>query len=339
MEFDCAVVHQPCPDGEAARIVLRDKFGPRPFPILGFTHGVSKVDEAWAAQFTGQRLLCADWCPSMDGLKLLAKVAKTVTVVDHHRTALPILDNRKQLPTNVALFIQSPHPAACTALYRLLQEASQNGAKENGAKENGVQEGEKRGTKEGEKEGEKNNWVPGWLRVIDLHDTGRFGDMTPEDSAVHAALTDDLANLDEQRRKPWDELEKRGRFLLDVHRPMVAKALIAKAETKPFSFGGKQWVAAYVDVTHEKFIHATNTLFWQQTEESKNVDLLALRFPQNGGKTDFKLRRPPSSQLDLSNLAATYAAACPGASGGGHAAAAGLQLPNAPKFIPDLPSQ
>lgn len=308
--FDSAIVHYPCPDGEAAKIILRDKFGAQ-FPVKHYTHGMITVDESWAAQFKGQRLLCVDWCPSsVQGVLFLAKAAKELTIIDHHQSALAIVNDEKSLPQNVRLIVQSPKPAASTALFHFLYAA--RGEEKNKQTEEGV---------------------PEWLRIIDLHDTGQ--PMTADEQAVHAGLTDDLDNLDEQRQKPVKELLERGKFLVEKYRPMVAQSIISKAEMRALNVqGGGRLGIAYVDVPHEKFIHETNKSFWN-SPYAHRVDILAIRFSLLNSRTDFKLRRPPSSQFDLASFAQEFAKTIPGASGGGHAAAAGLQLPNSPKFIPD----
>lgn len=300
------VVNYPGGDGEAAKLVLRDKFGSS-FSVRHYRHGVTSVDAKWAAQFTGKDLLCVGWCPTAQGILLLAAAVKTLAVVDHHKSSLATLATLGvALPDNVRLCITASRltgPCASSVhLYRLLND---------------------------------NKALPDWLRVVGLHEGGVL--TSDEDRAVYAALTDDLESMDIFRRCSTAELLERGKYLLEKHRPMVARALISKAEYGTVQVqDGTTYRVAYVDLSHEKFLHETNDAFWKaHTTNAPPVDLLALRIAHPSNNTDFKLLRPPSSQLDLSLFAKLYH---PTTTANSSAAFARIRLPHSPKHLHNLTS-
>lgn len=248
--------------------------------------------------FNGLRVLFIDCCPTKEVLPKLAEVAKHVLVLDHHKTALPL--TAMVLPKNVRVVVESPEPCSSAYFFRLI-----NGP---------------------------NTKMPEWLRVVDLVDTGKAGSMSDADLDLHAGLTDDIDALDSTRRLSEIELVKRGHFLRTKHRPAVAQAVVNKAEIKTLTILKSTYQVAYVNLPHEKYVLPIQQLFWSTVSTSKQkVDVLALRLNLASGCTDFKLRRPPTSSFDLSALASVYG-------GGGHAGAAGIQLPDNPSFIPDRPA-
>ena len=304
------------------------------------------------------------WTDSKEGLDqllLMAKVAKSVTVIDHHKTSLPVAESfiKKRLPTNVAVDIQSPQPCASTYLYRILSQYPKKSTSppiDASSKTTDpltkpidpltktidpltvpvddltkpIDASTKPSTPSTATESNvkiMSHSAPDWLRVIDLHDTGRFSEMSIDDRSAHAALTDDLDALDGLRSSEWKSLVERGRFLIDTQRPLVAAGLVAKTEMKSWK-SKNVYRTACIELPHEKFILAIQQAFWKVHIDK--VDILALRMPLSGGGTDFKLRRPPTSQLDLSHLASLFA------NGGGHAAASGIQFRTSLRFLPDL---
>jgi hypothetical protein len=113
---DVAVVRYPTADGEAAKIVLRERFGPA-FPVRNFVPWVTRADASWATQFTGKHLLCAGWCPSERALRLLSTAAKSVSVVarqTHIHASMPWMIPRLT-PSKSASRTAPNHATATTA--------------------------------------------------------------------------------------------------------------------------------------------------------------------------------------------------------------------------------
>jgi hypothetical protein len=302
VQSEVGVVNYPSVDGEAAKIVLRDKFG-SDFPVRHYRHGITAVDSKWVMQFAGKHLLCVGWCSTVEGLLLLAATAKTLTVIDHHKSSLnTLIAIAKILPATARLCVTSPTSSASAKLYHLLHS--------------------------------KDEPLPAWLRVIDMHEMGGGGTkMNEEDRALYAALTDDLDSMDFLRRCPLTELVERGKYLLQKHRPMVARTLVSKAEYGTVEIHGTCYNIAYVDLSHDKFLNETYDAFWQVSHHPP-VDFLALRVALPSNNTDFKLGRPPTSQLDLSKLAKLYQQHQRGPAD--LHTAARIRLPHSPKHLHNL---
>jgi hypothetical protein len=320
---DVAVVHWPCPDGLACELLLKDVYGAS-FPVLHYQHGVTILDEKWMEQFRGKNVWIADWCHS--SVIALGDTAKSVRIWDHHATALPIeklvLDSKKK---NISMTFVHSKPCASVLLYRHLYK--------------------------------KESSIPTWLRIIDLHDTGRFDEMTFSDRSIHAALTDDLKLMEARRKMKDDDLQKIGENILKERQKEVEKLVpatlpkIHKVNTIHDSVD-----VIYLDVQEEKYIKGVTELFW--TRFPRSCDILAIRktIHNDDGKggfvTDFKLRRQPV--IDLSEFAKTYADIAkkpilpplPGGTrntdtdsiiigAGGHPGAAGIQITNT-STIPNI---
>lgn len=110
---DAAVVHYPCPDGESSKILLRD-YRSASFPVHHYRHGVTLLEGAFLTQFEGKCVLCIDWCPTLAAIKILAKVAKHVYVIDHHASAHAV--EKATSLSNVAFSLGGPTPCASARL-------------------------------------------------------------------------------------------------------------------------------------------------------------------------------------------------------------------------------
>jgi hypothetical protein len=278
-----------------------------------YTTGVTEIDARWAEALNGRHVLCIGCRPKLAGVELMDSVAKSVTVIDHQKHLQQILSDKIFIQKGDILRIKSPGRCSAACLYALLFPDEK---------------------------------LPDWLRVIDSQVSGRFGAMSADDRAAHAALTDDLEALDACRTEPWPKLVERGRFLMHVQRPMVAAALISKVLVKKLIVKGASYQVAYVHLPHEKFMTSIIEQFWttssvqpspvlqttlgvSQAREPIIIDVLAMWMSLPCNRSDFKLRRHPNSTLDLAELAKLY-------DGGGHPHAAAIQLQNSPKFIPNV---
>lgn len=297
---DIISYHHPCPDGTSCTILLREKW-----PDVDFVpHIHGKVDmltdEKEMEKVNGKIILCVDWCPNVEQLLRLARHARKITIVDHHITAVDVANEImrrtdicvKCAPIDFNLSYSSP--CASVIVFELL-----NGKKAP---------------------------RPEWLRAIDLYDTGKFDLMTEQAKHYHKGLTRDLAKLDEQRRKPREEIEQLGQQYLEHDKKEIQSAL-EHFEYKLLTVKYKTYNMGYVPFSNAGAIQMCAETFFQDKQHGK-VDILAFRFVTSNGM-DFKLRRPPHSTLDLGRFAAQYKS-------GGHKEAAGIQIANRELYLPDI---
>lgn len=86
---DFVFYHAPCLDGLLAAWVLRNHFGTRGIEFIPFNYG----DPFMATpQFDGKHVLFVDVSVPKDATLALARIAKQVTILDHHKTAKANLD-------------------------------------------------------------------------------------------------------------------------------------------------------------------------------------------------------------------------------------------------------
>lgn len=91
-EWEVAVVRHPSADGQAAKLVLREKFGPN-FPIRHYHPGVTQTDAKWFVPFSNKNLLCVGWSPpsgeSTTGVKTLTIICSAAAL---YKRLYPLTD-------------------------------------------------------------------------------------------------------------------------------------------------------------------------------------------------------------------------------------------------------
>jgi uncharacterized protein len=80
--FDVCIYHANCPDGFGAAWAVHKAQGARAFES---GHSLEPVS---LSKYKGRSLLLVDYCWGLDTLKEVLKVARRVTVIGHHKTAL-----------------------------------------------------------------------------------------------------------------------------------------------------------------------------------------------------------------------------------------------------------
>jgi oligoribonuclease NrnB/cAMP/cGMP phosphodiesterase (DHH superfamily) len=279
---DVGVVHYPCPDGLACELLMKDVFG-KEFPVLPYQHGVTQLDASWMSMFKGKKVWIADWYfASTEPLVELSRIAQSVTIWDHHLSAKVVNDQVIPLKlSNVTVTLADSQPCGAVMLFKHLYPNEKA--------------------------------LPSWLRIIDLHDTGRFKEMTLIDQRIHAALTDDLKLMNERRKMKDTDLEKIGATILEAREKEIAKILPATfvPTVQKFHMFG-EYSVVYLDLQVESLIKGVTEQFWHRFPNICEILILRKKMiPSSDHKTgefivDFKLRHPPNSDLDLRDIATEY---------------------------------
>lgn len=327
-EVQVAIVHTPCPDGNACKALLT-----RANPdVQLFNYDHSKPYRVDSQDF--QAILTAahnkviglfDVTPSPAVMRALAKVATTVIGLDHHPTPVTILCQDPIAPPNVFLtFDLTETRAGCMMVHDWI--------KKNPSTVDQLK---------------SNTSIPYWLFLLNAHDVGQFHWLSEQDQLVRAALTAQTIT-DFHKLAPFFDMKfndataltlaKKGAEIKAVEDKQIAdilkslevktldttdqinKRILADKQTTGANVTTKypapcQYVIAYLDVPDAKY----PTLLRDVVPEA---DVLACRMPTSTNQqTVLSLRTPSLSTANVGELAQLYG-------GGGHHAAAGLSLPS-----------
>jgi len=335
--WDVAYVHSPCLDGAMARLLTNasgacGRF--LPFDYRAETSPFNKID------YQGKRVLLLDICPKVEWLTPLVEAAQTVFVLDHHPTAEAIclaLANRFG-PSRFQFYLDLTEAKSAAALaYDLFcqHDMSLPASSTSSMLEKDCPVSVTVSADACSKRFACTLSYPNMLRIVNANDTGNFHALSDDDEYVHNALGDMLVDrpLDMPQYQCIEfEHTKMCEIGKVLREPWDAKVqtFLPSLVVQPYTVDGKTYKVAYVRVDSAKFSNSVAKIVFRDPK-TKDVDFLACHSHPSflsPPRTNFSLRRPAHSRVDLAGFARRVA------NGGGHKGAAGIDVPGSISCLP-----
>ncbi len=100
--FDCVVYHSPCPDGTCAAWAVQKYHSDLNKEIEMFPCRAGNSPDKELSYFAGKNIVFVDICPSTEYVLQLSEIAKSIHIIDHHKTNFEKFLELERIPENIS---------------------------------------------------------------------------------------------------------------------------------------------------------------------------------------------------------------------------------------------